>query len=82
MTTAISLAIILSVALISTTCVVSAAFLAWHQHKEWGWFLLVGFLIASSYIPVVKKVNYSKPINELYAPLQFAVTEFGGSPRY
>jgi hypothetical protein len=46
--TTLSVLITVTVAAISITCVGTAAFMAWHQRKGWGWFLFVGFLIAAS----------------------------------
>ena len=43
-----------SAAIVSTTCVIAAAYLAWHQRKGWGWFLLVGFLVAASMPTTIK----------------------------
>lgn len=43
-----------SAAIVSTTCVVAAFYLAWHQRKGWGWFLLVGFLVAASMQTTIK----------------------------
>jgi hypothetical protein len=43
-----SLVISLAIALTSITCIVTAACMAWHERKGWGWFLFVGFLVVAT----------------------------------
>lgn len=47
-TMTMSLVFVLSVTAISITCVVTAGYLALHQRRAWGWFLLVAFLVAGT----------------------------------
>jgi len=42
------LVIVLSVVAMSAICFLSAAFMACRERKGWGWFLLVGFLVAAT----------------------------------
>jgi hypothetical protein len=45
---ATNLIVALSSAVVSLACVGTAAYMAWHERKGWGWFLFVGFLVAGA----------------------------------